>query len=80
MDEATSALDAATERDLTDALAKLRGKVTVVVVAHRLSTILDADNVVYVSNGEILAEGTMSEVRKKVPEFNRQAEILGIPD
>ena len=80
MDEATSALDAATERDLTDALAELREKVTVVVVAHRLSTILDADKVVYVSNGEILAEGTMNEVRKKVPEFNSQAEIFGIPD
>lgn len=80
MDEATSALDALTERDLTDSLAKLREKVTVVVVAHRLSTILDADKVVYVSNGEVLAEGTMNEVRSKVPEFNTQAEILGITD
>ena len=80
MDEATSALDALTERDLTDSLAKLRKKVTVVVVAHRLSTILDADKVVYISNGEIIAEGTMNEVRNKVPEFNTQAEILGITD
>ena len=80
MDEATSALDAVTEKDLTDSLAKLREKVTVVVVAHRLSTILDADKVVYISNGEILAEGSMSEVRRRVPEFNSQAEILGIPD
>ena len=80
MDEATSALDAVTEKDLTDSLAKLREKVTVVVVAHRLSTILDADKVVYISNGEILAEGSMSEVRRRVPEFNSQAEILGISD
>jgi hypothetical protein len=36
--------------------------------------------VVYISNGEILAEGSMSEVRRKVPEFNSQAEILGISD
>lgn len=80
MDEATSALDALTERDLTDSLSKLRETVTVVVVAHRLSTILDADKVVYISNGEILAEGNMNEVRRKVPEFNTQAEILGITD
>lgn len=80
MDEATSALDALTERDLTDSLAQLRGKVTVVVVAHRLSTILDADKVIYVSNGEILAEGSMNDVRSKVPEFNTQAEIMGITD
>jgi ABC-type multidrug transport system fused ATPase/permease subunit len=80
MDEATSALDAATEKDLTDSLTKLRKKVTLVVVAHRLSTIMDADKVVYVSSGEIVAMGTMDEVRNQVPEFNHQAEILGISD
>ena len=80
MDEATSSLDAVTERDLTDSLAKLREKVSVVVVAHRLSTIMDADKIVYISNGEIVAEGTMEEVRNQVPEFNTQAEILGISD
>jgi hypothetical protein len=36
--------------------------------------------VVYVANGEIVAEGTMNEVRNKVPEFNSQAEIMGISD
>ena len=80
MDEATSALDAATEKDLTDSLAKLREKVTLVVVAHRLSTIMDADKVVYISSGTIAAVGTMDEVRNQVPEFNNQAEILGISD
>jgi ABC-type multidrug transport system fused ATPase/permease subunit len=78
MDEATSALDAITEKELTDSFAKLRDKVTLIVVAHRLSTILDADKVVYIANGEIIAEGTMNEVRTKVPDFNSQAEILGI--
>lgn len=80
MDEATSALDAITERELTDSFAELRDKVTVIVVAHRLSTIVDADKVVYVANGEVVAEGTMNEVRIKVPDFNSQAEILGIVD
>ena len=80
MDEATSALDAATEKDLTDSITKWRTRVTLVVVAHRLSTILDADKVVYISEGCIIAEGTMSEVRMKVPDFNTQAQILGIAD
>jgi ABC-type multidrug transport system fused ATPase/permease subunit len=80
LDEATSALDAKTEKDLTDSLKKLRNKVTLIVVAHRLSTILDADKVVYMSNGKILTQGSMAEVRERIPEFNTQAEILGIVD
>jgi ABC-type multidrug transport system fused ATPase/permease subunit len=78
MDEATSALDAITERELTDSFARIRSKVTVIVVAHRLSTIVDADKVVYISSGQVIAEGKMNEVRSKVPEFNSQAEIFGI--
>lgn len=80
MDEPTSSLDALTERDLTESLSRLRDKVTIVVVAHRLSTIQDADKLIYISNGEVLAEGSISEVRLKVPEFNTQVEIFGIAD
>ncbi len=80
MDEATSALDAITERELTDSIASLKETVTVIVVAHRLSTIVDADKVVYVAKGEIVAEGTIDEVRNMVPDFKSQAEIMGISD
>jgi ABC-type multidrug transport system fused ATPase/permease subunit len=78
MDEATSALDSQTERDLSESLAKLRSQVTLLIVAHRLTTIVDADKVVYMAKGEILAEGSMVEVRNSVPNFNEQAQILGI--
>ena len=78
MDEATSALDATTEKELSQSLASLKTKVTLVVVAHRLSTVVAADKIVYVDNGKILAEGTMGEVRSRIPEFDHQAQILGI--
>ncbi len=78
MDEPTSALDALTEQNLADSLMTLRHQMTLVVIAHRLSTITSADKIVYISNGKIVAEGTMSEVRSKVPEFEVQSKLLGI--
>ena len=78
MDEATSALDATTEKELSESLANLQTRVTIVVVAHRLSTVVAADKIVYMANGQILAEGSMEEVRSRIPEFDQQAQILGI--
>ena len=80
MDEPTSALDAITEQVLANSLKQLRDKMTLVVVAHRLSTITTADKVIYLSDGKILAEGTMSEVRSQIPEFDTQSQLLGIKD
>lgn len=78
LDEATSSLDGETEADISDAIHSLRGSTTVVMSAHRLSTIRNADMVVYLSNGEIMASGTFSEVRKTVPDFDRQAKLMGL--
>lgn len=80
MDEPTSALDATTEQILANSLQQLRDKMTLVVVAHRLSTITTADKIVYLSEGKILAEGTMAEVRSQVPEFETQSQLFGIED
>lgn len=80
MDEPTSALDALTEQNLANSLRNLRHRMTLIVVAHRLSTITTADKVVYISDGKILAEGTMSEVRSKIPEFEIQSKLLGITE
>ena len=80
MDEPTSALDAITEQVLANSLKQLRDKITLVVVAHRLSTITTADKIIYLSDGKILAEGTMSEVRSQIPEFETQSKLLGIKD
>ena len=78
LDEATSALDAGTEQAITSAIRDLKGFVTLLVVAHRLSTIQDADNVVYIAEGEIIATGSFEDVRKSVPDFEKQAMIMGL--
>jgi ABC-type bacteriocin/lantibiotic exporter with double-glycine peptidase domain len=78
MDEATSSLDSVTEFDITQALAGLRKKLTLVTIAHRLSTVQAADVVLYMQNGEILASGSFEEVREKVKVFDLQANLLGL--
>ena len=78
LDEATSSLDGETEASISDAIHALRGSTTVVIIAHRLSTVRNADKVVYLSNGKVLATGTFEEVRKAVPDFDHQAKIMGL--
>jgi ABC-type multidrug transport system fused ATPase/permease subunit len=78
LDEATSSLDGQTESEFSEAIKALHGQVSVVLIAHRLSTIRSADQVVYLSNGEIIARGNFEEVRKSVPDFDKQAELNGI--
>jgi ABC-type multidrug transport system fused ATPase/permease subunit len=78
LDEATSALDGQTESALTDSLQFLHGRATIVVVAHRLSTIKSSDIVVYMDNGKIVAKGSFEEVRSQVPDFDNQAQLMGL--
>lgn len=78
MDEATSALDTHTEEAITTAIGRLRGSVTVITVAHRLSTIRDADVVCFFSEGRIAALGTFDEVVASHPEFAEQARLAGL--
>jgi ABC-type bacteriocin/lantibiotic exporter with double-glycine peptidase domain len=78
MDEATSALDGQTEADISESIQSLKGEVTVIVIAHRLSTIKDADQVVLLDSGKILAQGKFDEVRQQVPDFDEQAKIMGL--
>ena len=76
LDEATSALDGNTEAEISKTLHSLKGKKTLVVIAHRLSTVKDADKVVYIDGGKIIAQGTFDEVRSAVPDFDKQAKLL----
>lgn len=69
LDEATSALDNATERKISETIDSLSGSVTIVLVAHRLSTVKNADRIVFMSNGRIEAEGTFEDVQRCSPEF-----------
>jgi len=78
LDEATSSLDGETEANVTDSIHKLKGEVTVVLIAHRLSTVRQADVVVYLDKGKIVSVGTFDEVRAFVPDFDHQAQLMGL--
>jgi ABC-type multidrug transport system fused ATPase/permease subunit len=78
LDEATSALDGETEANVSAAIRALKGEVTVILIAHRLSTVREADQVIYLEDGKILATGTFEEVRTAVPNFDRQASLMGL--
>jgi len=78
LDEATSSLDGQTEVYISDSIRKLRGDVTVITIAHRLSTVRDSDEVFYLQKGKVLSRGTFDEVRKEVPDFDEQAKLMGL--
>jgi len=72
-DEATSALDHLTEAALSEAMEVLHGHKTLIVVAHRLSTIRRCDRVVFLSDGRVKACGTYNELVRSDAEFQRFA-------
>ncbi len=78
LDEATSALDSESENFISESLRTLRGSVTIVLIAHRLSTVRDADQVIYLDQGRVLANGGFENVRQLVPDFDRQAKLMGL--
>lgn len=65
LDEATSALDIENETKIQESLEKLKGKMTIIVVAHRLSTIKNADQVVVLEKGEIIQRGEFGELARE---------------
>jgi len=69
LDEATSALDNETESRITETIQSLQGKMTIVVVAHRLSTVKHADQILFFADGRIAARGTMAELESSNAEF-----------
>lgn len=75
LDEATSALDNATEHEIAETLSTLAGRMTIIIVAHRLSTIRNADSIVFLKSGRIEAQGTFTEVRTLSPDFARLVEL-----
>jgi ATP-binding cassette subfamily C protein len=78
LDEATSSLDAETEFEISNAIKDLRGEITVILIAHRLSTVRDADKVIYMENGRVLSIGDFNFVRSNVVNFNKQADLMGL--
>lgn len=77
-DEATSSLDPITERGIMRTIYQRLPDRTVIVVAHRLSTVISADVVVYMKAGTFVGKGTFEELRNAVPEFLEQADLSGL--
>lgn len=78
MDEATSALDTSTEAAVTSAIRELAGEVSVIVVAHRLATIRHSEQVCFMRDGSMIAQGTFDEVVAAEPDFATQAALAGL--
>lgn len=64
-DEATSALDNETQEQIQKAIDNLKGKYTILIIAHRLSTVIDADKIFVIDDGKIIDSGTHQELLKK---------------
>ena len=79
-DEATSALDTKTEKSIEKSLKKLSNNNTTLVIAHRLSTVIDADKIIVLDNGQVKEEGSHIELLNKkglyAEMWQRQQELL----
>jgi ATP-binding cassette, subfamily B, bacterial PglK len=75
MDEATSALDGITEDAVMAALTSLAGRKTVVLIAHRLSTVRGCDTIFLFDRGRLAATGTFEELLRASPQFRAMAQI-----
>jgi ABC-type multidrug transport system fused ATPase/permease subunit len=79
LDEATSSLDVDTEQRIAETVARMREQVTVVVVAHRLSTVRRCDVVCLLEGGRVAGIGGFDHLRRTNAAFARLAELAGIP-
>ena len=77
-DEATSALDNETERSMTRAIEGMAGKKTIIIIAHRLSTVRSCTKLVFLNQGRIVAVGPFEELVETNMEFRRLAELGGL--
>jgi ABC-type bacteriocin/lantibiotic exporter with double-glycine peptidase domain len=77
-DEPTSALDGEAEGFITSMIESLHGSATIIVIAHRLNTLKSVDKVIYLENGELIAEGRFDEVRNRIKNFDQNALTSGL--
>jgi ATP-binding cassette, subfamily B, bacterial PglK len=75
LDEATSSLDNITEKHIMQAIMSIKGEMTVIIIAHRLSTVYDCDIIYFLDHGQIKAYGTYNELLKNSEDFRKLAEI-----
>ncbi len=78
LDEATSALDTETELDIRESIDRLKGKFTIIIVAHRLSTVKNADKIFLFNKGEILDSGNFEQLREKNEVFRNMVSLQDV--
>ncbi len=81
LDEPTSALDSISEQEVMNVINTLRGKITIIIVAHRLSTLRDSDLIYVMDHGRIVEQGSWSGLSERKAAFHRllQSQTLGDP-
>lgn len=75
LDEATSALDSETERQIQENIEQLKGKYTLVIIAHRMSTIKNVDTIYLLDKGKIQASGSFDELIVESAQFKRMIDL-----
>lgn len=78
MDEATSALDSETEKVIQENINNMKGKLTIIMIAHRLSTVREADRIILLSHGSIKEMGSFNEMMERSPIFRKMVELQGV--
>ena len=73
LDEATSALDNLTEQSVMEAVQNIRKDITIIIIAHRISTVKKCDNIIFLKNGELKSQGTFEELIKTNKDFESMA-------
>ena len=75
LDEATSALDKVTEAEVMEAMNNLSNKITIIIIAHRLSTVKNCDNIFLLGNGNLKDQGTYDDLVIKNDNFKKMIDI-----
>jgi ATP-binding cassette subfamily B protein len=78
LDEATSSLDSNSESLIKESIDNLQGNITIISVAHRLSTIVNSNQIFYLKDGSLIEQGTFNELMAKNGEFYRVAQLQGM--
>jgi ATP-binding cassette subfamily C protein len=75
MDEATAALDNETERDFMESIEVLSGEKTIILIAHRITTVKNCDIIFFLSNGRLMAKGAYDSLLSTNAEFRQMAQV-----
>ena len=75
LDEATNALDYKTENEVFKSIKKLRKKITIIIISHKISLLDECDNIFYLENGQIKDEGNLNQLLKKYPDITSKGVI-----